>query len=137
MNRAGFLWAVPCSAIGLLLGVPVLLAGGRARRAGPALEIYLHEGAVPARSRCARLPFSAITFGHVIIGTSSQRLDVLRAHEPVHVAQYERLGPLFLILYPLASVVAVVCGKGAHAGNYFEVQATTMSTVRQNSTWRP
>lgn len=126
-RAVAILWAMPCSALGLLLALPVLCAGGRARRIGTTIEIYRHEGTVPRRSVCSRLPFSAITFGHVIIGTGSQQLERLRPHERVHVRQYECLGPLFLVLYPLASVLALVQGKGVHSGNYFEIQANSLS----------
>ena len=124
---------MPCTGIGVILAVPVLLAGGKARRAGPAIEVYLHEGSARAGGAYRRLPFSAITFGHVIIGIGSSELDCLRAHELVHVRQYEWLGPLFLALYPLASLVALVRGKGIHAGNYFEVQANAISTRARNA----
>ena len=44
--------------------------------------------------RLGRCGFSAMTLGHVVLATSQADLAVLRAHEQVHVGQYERWGPL-------------------------------------------
>jgi hypothetical protein len=90
------LWASPCSLVGLSLGGLVLLFGGSVRWAGCALEFAPYRGPCPSSSRLRRLPFSAITFGHVILGVSLQTLVQLRAHELVHVRQYERLDRLSL-----------------------------------------
>ena len=70
-----------------------------------------------------RLPFAAITFGHVVVALSGRQLAVLRAHEHVHVRQYEVLGALFFPAYALASLVALARRRSAYAGNAFEVQA--------------
>jgi pterin-4a-carbinolamine dehydratase len=75
----------------------------------------------PAWAR--RLRFSAITLGHVIVGQSHEALAALRAHERVHVQQYERLGLLFLVAYPGASVWALIRGRCPYRGNHFEQQA--------------
>ena len=116
-------WAAPCSAIGLLLGAIVLLLGGRARWRAGAWEFSPTETGRFSRLAIAHLPFGAITFGHVVIGASCSQLVVLRQHERVHVRQYEMLGPLFLLAYPLASLVAAMRGMPAYRGNWFEVQA--------------
>jgi hypothetical protein len=117
-------WAAPCSLIGLLGALPLLLAGGRACRVGPTLEI-----ALPNRfgQRAARLPFAAITFGHVILGASHAELARLRRHERVHVRQYERWGALFLLAYPLASLMAGLRTGAPYCDNAFEVQARRLS----------
>jgi hypothetical protein len=117
------LWASPCSLVGIALAFPVLAAGGTARRVGPALEVVVHRDALPSRSPLRRLPFAAITFGHVVVALSGRQLAVLRAHEHVHVRQYEVLGALFFPAYALASLVALARGRSAYAGNAFEVQA--------------
>lgn len=116
-------WAAPCSAIGLCLGAVALLLGGQAQRVAGVLEISLPERGRAGRALAARLPFAAITFGHVVFGVSPGELARLRAHEHVHVRQYEALGPLFLLAYPLASLVAAASGLPAYRGNWFEVQA--------------
>ena len=61
--------------------------------------------------------------GHVILGVSATELDRLRAHEHVHVRQYERLGVFFFVAYPLASLVARARGRCAYRGNRYEVEA--------------
>ncbi|MFT3664972.1 signal peptide prediction [Piscinibacter sp.] len=126
-SLAGMAWALPCTLVGALLGLPVLLAGGGVRRCGLAVEVYLHEGTAPAGSRAARLPFAAITLGQVIVGVSTAELDRLRLHEHVHVRQYLWFGPLFFVAYPLAGLVAALRGRGAHAGNAFERHAVRLS----------
>jgi hypothetical protein len=120
---AGRLWALPCTLLGLALGLPLLLAGGSLRRVDGVLELALHRGEVPPGRRAAWLPFAAITFGHVVLGVSHAALARLRAHERVHVRQYERWGPLFLVAYPLASVLMLLRGRRPYADNPFEVQA--------------
>lgn len=119
----GLLWAAPCSLLGALLGLAVLAAGGSARRVGPTVEVALAErhGGVPVWARGLR--FSAITFGHVIVGQSHEALATLRRHERIHVRQYERLGPLFLIAYPGSSLLALIRGRCPYRDNRFEKQA--------------
>jgi len=116
-------WAAPCSLVGALLGLPILAAGGTARRRGPALEIVVHRGSTPTDSRLRRLPFAAITFGHVILAASGGELDALRAHEHVHVRQYEVLGLLFFPAYAAASLVALLRGRDPYTDNAFERHA--------------
>ncbi len=73
---------------------------------------------------------SAITFGHVVLGTSRAMLDATRAHERVHVRQYERWGPLFIPLYLAASLLAAVCGGHAYYDNLFEREAMEAESFR-------
>ncbi len=121
------LWASPCSLVGLALGAVVLLFGGSVRRVGCVLELAPYRGPAPSTSRLRRLPFSAITFGHVILGVSLQDLVQLRAHELVHVRQYERLGPLFFIAYPASSLLAAATGRCPYRNNRFEMEAFAQS----------
>ncbi|MEJ7138000.1 signal peptide prediction [Amphibiibacter pelophylacis] len=121
------LWPLPCSAVGLVLGLPLLALGGSVRRVGPTLEIALRARQYELPRWVHRLRFGGITFGHVILGQSHELLAVLRAHERVHVRQYERLGIFFFVAYPLASLVSWWRGQGAHAGNRFERQAVAQS----------
>ena len=117
------LWALPCSLVGLALGAGVLLLGGQWRRVGRTLEFSLYADAVPKQSWCARQSFGAITFGHVIVGSSATLLACVRSHELVHVRQYERWGPLFFLAYPASSLIALLRGQRPYWDNVFEVAA--------------
>jgi hypothetical protein len=41
----------------------------------------------------------------------------------VHVAQYERWGALFLVLYPASSAIQWLCGRDPYYDNPFEREA--------------
>lgn len=116
-------WAAPCTLIGLVAGFAMLATGGRVRVVRHTFEFS--GGWLPLG--LARLPrscrFSAMTLGHVIVGVDPHLLDALRDHEQVHVAQYERWGPLFIPAYLLNSAWQMCCGRCAHRDNYFEKQA--------------
>ena len=130
---ARWLWALPCSLIGLSLGAGALLLGGSARRVGHTIEIGLVARQQQAPRWAARLPFLAITFGHVIVGQSHEALAALRPHERVHVRQYELLGPCFLIAYPLSSLAAWLRGDCPYRGNRFEREAFARAAEREPS----
>jgi len=68
-------------------------------------------------------PIAAITLGHVVLASSPGALAETRAHERVHVRQYERWGPFFPLLYLASSAAALARGREAHGGNVFERQA--------------
>lgn len=112
------LWALPNSLLGLAFGLLLWPLGARMRRVDGVLEI----AAFSQRPR-HRWPFDAITLGHVVLGTHAQELDRLRAHERVHVRQYERWGPLFLPAYLMAGAWQVLRGRNAYWDNPFEVEA--------------
>lgn len=125
MSRArplAYAWALPCSLAGLLAGTVLLLAGGRAQVVAGTLEIAARPAPGPGPGP-DRLRFHAITLGHVILGTDPDTLARLRAHEQVHVRQYERWGPLFLVAYPAASAWLWLRGRRPHRDNPFERQA--------------
>ena len=114
-------WASPNTVLGL---VPALLSrccGGSLRRVSGTLEAsgpllaFLLRNATLLRGGAA-----AITFGHVILGRSPDVLARVRAHERVHVRQYELLGPFFLPAYLIASLWALVLGRDAYRDNVFE-----------------
>ena len=110
-----YLWVAPASLVGLLLAVPWLLQGAKAARSGGALEIYSPR---PLRGR-----FGAITLGHVILASDARQMALLRAHEGVHVRQYERWGVLFFPLYLLSGCWQLMRGRRFYRDNYFEREA--------------
>lgn len=116
-----YAWCSPCTAVGLCLAAPALLAGARARVVLGVVEIALAER---EPGRWVRLlPFTAITFGHAVIGSSRAELDRLRVHEHEHVRQYEKWGIVFFAAYPLESLWQLLRGRRLYYDNRFEVQA--------------
>ncbi|MEO6408419.1 MAG: signal peptide prediction [Burkholderiaceae bacterium] len=115
-------WAAPCTLLGVCLFAPALLVGARARIVDGCIEIALARRK-PGRIWVRRLPFNAITFGHLICAVNAAELVRLRRHERAHVAQYERWGALFLVAYPAASLWQWASGRRAYVDNVFEVQA--------------
>jgi len=115
-----YVWAAPATALGLVFAL-LALRGGR---------IALVEGVVEAHGPLVRWALThlavvpggvaAITFGHVVLGRDGDALEWSRAHERVHVAQYERWGLLFLPAYVAASLWAVVRGGDFYLDNAFE-----------------
>lgn len=91
------------------------------------LEISLRPRSTRVTRALARLPYAAITFGHVVIAQSEECQSLLRTHERVHVAQYEKWGPLFFIAYPMESVLQRLRGKHPYLDNRFEVSARSVA----------
>ncbi len=123
LRTAAYVWASPWTLLGLLAGSIGLATGGRVRRRGRVTEFY--GGAIPWL--LSWMPggefVSAMTLGHVILGRTDAALDACRAHEMVHVRQYERWGPLFVPAYVLVSLALWLAGKDAYRENPFERQA--------------
>ena len=118
-----YLWAGPVSALGALLAVTARLSGG-----GLAVRRGVLEAAggwlEPALERVyPPMPIAAITLGHVVLARSAAELERTRAHERVHVRQYERWGVLFPLLYLGASLAARLAGGDAYRDNRFEREA--------------
>lgn len=128
MRRAlAVAWASPYTALGLLAGLAMLAAGGQVRVERGAIEFSGGRLGAGMLRLPQRWRISAITLGHVILGTGAQALDTLRDHEQVHVAQYERWGVLFVPAYWLSSAWQIGCGRCAYRDNYFERQAYAIS----------
>ena len=121
-------WASPCSAVGLLAAIPALLLGARIARIDGVLEVAVSRQGTRLAALLRHSPFSAITFGHVIIGVNRAELARLRSHEHQHVTQYEMWGPLFFIAYPASSLAQWVRGRHPYWHNRFEVQARENSS---------
>ncbi len=125
-----YLWVLPISLLGLVLALLARLSGGRWERVEGVLEV---SGGWPAKVLERGFPHSgpvaAITLGHVVLGISPQALNATRAHERVHVRQYERWGILFWVLYPLASAYAWVKGGHPYLDNLFEREARAQEAL--------
>ncbi len=92
-----YLWALPGTVVGLIVGATTISAP-RVRDGVLAFESARGFGALHRR-----MGFAAITFGHVVIANRPLD-DRLWAHELVHVRQWQLLGPIMLLAYPLASI---------------------------------
>ena len=101
----------------------VIMVGGRVKRDQGTLEVAFRKQALQCGNLAKSLPFRGITFGHVIIAVTEEELERLRAHERVHVRQYERWGILFLPAYLASSLWQLLRGRKVYWDNYFEVQA--------------
>lgn len=118
-----YLWAAPATVLGLLVAAPARATGARLAVVDGVLEV----GGDPIARLVACLPravqFSAMTLGHVVIGTDQQALAECRVHEHVHVRQYERWGVFFFPLYFGSSLLALLRGRDPYWHNHFERQA--------------
>ena len=124
MSIARYIWAAPNSLIGLIFVPIIALTKGGLEVVDGVLEVHGPFIAWMLR-RCILMPggAAAITFGHVVLGRDQQTLSSTRAHERVHVRQYELWGPAFIPAYLLAAVWGLITGSGAYYGNVFEREA--------------
>lgn len=118
-----YLWALPVTLFGLIWAMVAGLTGGRIARVSGVLEVsggwlrWLLPKLAPG------IRVAAITLGHVVLATDQVMLDRTRLHERVHVAQCERWGPLFPLLYCAASLRAWRRGLHYYRDNAFELEA--------------
>jgi hypothetical protein len=125
-----YLWAGPTTVLGLVVIMALV------RRSHVALVDGVIEAHGPLlRGALARLTpvcggADAITLGHVVIGRSAEALEATRAHERVHVRQYELWGPLFLPAYVIAGLYAFACGGHPYFDNRFERPAFALPPSR-------
>jgi hypothetical protein len=123
-----YAWALPATLVGLLVASAACVRGririvrGVVEAHGPVLDWCLSRF-IPIEGGAA-----AITFGHVVVGRNATALEVTRAHERVHVAQYERWGLFFLPAYCVASLWAAARGGHYYYDNWFERAASTVLT---------
>ena len=118
-----YIWASPASALGVCAACIASLVGAKIKRVSGVLEVSLTPRSTVLCKTVACLPFAAITLGHVVIACSAEEQATHRAHERVHVAQYELWGPLFLVAYPLESLFQLLRGRQFYLDNRFEVAA--------------
>lgn len=117
-------WAfLPNTLLGFIVGVLGLATGGGVQKSGKIIEFW--GGVIVPFLRYFPIVngAAAMTLGHVVIGLDKYNLDRARDHELVHVAQYERWGPLFLPAYFGCSLFLWLRGKEAYYNNPFEMEA--------------
>lgn len=123
LRLAGYIWAAPATIFGLGLAALGCLFGATARIREGVIEVAGGRLAAFASSAPPSIQFLAITFGHVVLGLSHSVLAQERAHENVHVRQYERWGVLFFPFYLGSSLVQLVMGRHPYWHNSFERRA--------------
>ncbi|MGH8129567.1 MAG: signal peptide prediction [Steroidobacteraceae bacterium] len=130
---ASYAWASPNSLLGLIAGLAMLCFGGRVQWVRHCAEFS--GGLIGSLfvSRAIDCRFRAITLGHVVLGTDKAALSAARAHEHVHVRQYERWGPFFLPAYVVSSLWQAIIGRRCYRDNYFERQAFAAVPNRRGS----
>lgn len=121
------LWVAPCTAVGALPALLLCAAGASARRVTGVLEVAFDDDRLPGARWLARLPFSAITLGHIVLARTHACHTAVRLHERVHVAQYERWGLLFFVLYLGNSAWQLLRGRRPYLDNHFEQQARRLA----------
>jgi hypothetical protein len=119
-----YVWASPNTALGLLAALAARLSGGSCHIVAGVLEV---QGGL-VRTFLTHFTLLkggafAMTLGHVVIARNADILNSTRAHERIHVKQYERWGPLFLPAYALSSLIALLRGQDAYLDNRFEREA--------------
>ncbi len=119
-----YLWPLPYTMLGIVIG---LLVGGRFQVIGGVVEIY---GPRVARI-LALIPIGplALTLGHVVFGQDRSALSMTRAHEHVHVRQYERWGIAFVPAYLIESAWLYGRGRDGYRENHFEIEAYAADPV--------
>ena len=118
-----YAWASPATLAGLVLAIPAIAFGASPRLIEGAIEVAGGGWRKSAVLLPRSFRFAAITFGHVIFGVDSATLAAVRAHEHVHVRQYERWGVLFFVLYPASSFWQLIQGRHPYLDNHFEREA--------------
>ena len=118
-----YLWAGPASLLGLLFVPLAWISGGKVKIVTGVIEVsgglvtrFLRNGAFVVN-------VAAVTLGHVVLARDEAELTSCRHHERVHVAQYERWGPLMIPLYVFYSCWARLRGGHLYWDNRFEQEA--------------
>ena len=119
-----YLWVAPITLWCLPLALLAKWTGGGYCLHSGVLEIW---GGWVGRWLNHGIPFlgavNAITLGHVVAGVSPEHLCNSRVHERVHVAQFERWGFIFPLIYLLAGIKARRRGGNAYWDNPYEIEA--------------
>ena len=128
-----YAWALPATLLGLVVivagcwRVRVSIIDGVLEAHGPAVAWGLR------RLTLLEHGADALTLGHVVLGVDAASLDWTRAHERVHVRQYEAWGPLFVPAYVASSLWAQWRGGHFYFDNPFEIEAFSVNSSETSS----
>lgn len=123
LRLAGYLWAAPCTLAGLVVALAAACLGAKLCLRDGTLQVVGGRLLSAISALPTRLRILAFTYGHVIFAVDHPTLETYRAHELVHVRQYERWGPLFPLLYLGSSLVQKLRGRDPYFANRFEREA--------------
>lgn len=126
----GYVWSLPCTVLGLFVAVFAYWPRWRYTR--------WHDGALEFVPRwIAGNPGGQCLGGAVICYRSEWHRDRrdLQIHERRHRRAGWICGPLFLVLYPAASLVAVLRGRHWYRDNIFERRAYHVQAVWLEVNW--
>lgn len=128
MAWARYLWVAPWTAIGLLAALLARATGGTVSWRNGIIESAggLWRWVLPRIGPGAGI--AAITIGHTVLAETETGLHRTRAHERVHVAQFERWGPVFPLVYLAASFAAWWQGGHYYHDNFFEREARRLTS---------
>jgi hypothetical protein len=121
LRAIGYLWALPVSVLGLLLAILYMPR-----------QMRWSDGALEFQARWIFPWWWSVggqTIGFVIFYSKGWGRPHTRLHERWHVRQAMILGPLFPVLYGLASLVAACAGLDFYRDNAFELQAEGKSDL--------
>lgn len=119
----GYLWALPVTLLGLLLGLLTLLTGGHMQIVRGAFEFWGGLMRLFLKHHFLAKNASAMTLGHVIFGQTLEDLTFARDHEHVHVRQFARWGIFMVPAYLGCSLWLWLRGKNPYFDNPFEKEA--------------
>jgi hypothetical protein len=117
------LWASPYTFLGMLVGTIGLCTGARVQIRGRVIEFYGGSLRWLLQQFFFGQGAMAFTLGHTVLGQTAAGLDTARDHELVHVAQFERWGPLMGPAYLGCSLALWLMGLRPYRDNPFERQA--------------
>lgn len=118
-----YAWAAPATLVGAGCALVAMAGGARPRVVRGCVEVTGGR----LRRMIGLLPrvlrFDAITLGHVVLCVDCATAELVRAHEHVHIRQYERWGVLFFPLYVGSSALQFIAGRDPYRDNRFEREA--------------
>lgn len=128
MGLFRYLWPAPWTLVGIVGALLAWLTGGSVSWRNGIVE---SAGGLWGKIFPRMGPpggIAAITIGHTVLAETENGLHQTRAHERVHVEQFERWGPLFPLLYCGASLAAWSRGGDYYLDNYFEREARRLTS---------
>jgi hypothetical protein len=116
-------WALPWTLLGAIVGIFSLLGGGHMQCHGRVLEFFGTGPTWVLKTFPLVTGAGAVTLGHVVLARDLFTLEATRAHERIHVRQYERWGPLFVPAYFACWIYLMCRGRNPYFDNPFEREA--------------